>query len=662
MTGLGLSSKKNKIKEIISKRKSELDILSGKIKSTKDILKDIKTFTKAPKFPISSNISEKEVKEKYLNLETESKRKKTELDIEITNLSKEIIEATTSQIEKAKLESYIQEKKNQLSEIEKKIDMNVYNEEYYNNLVNFKKYKETLIEVNNLQNTKEELENKYIKEKEIFDTQLQKKLTDIENELWQDGTKEDSLEAIENLEDCLKDFQQYENACQKLSTIKIEQDFSHEILELQQSIKQYEKELEKCKISKKVLKCPCCKSSLLFKNDVLEESIIKEISDDRTELSIQKSLREHEKRLMDLQQKQQIRQQNLSKKEELETIISDIQKIYEEIQTTFEIKSQILSYREYIQKNLQREDLINKLSGEKSPLLIDIEKQLKVINTKLISYKKLVEDTSFPSYEDVDTEIIKQKISKETLIDLKEQYENIKKDYDKTQIIFQKLLEKSGKDINKIQEKIEDDKKEICILNEKLEKCTLYLKKIEEYERDKKDYDTFKKYQENLKKDENSEIEMQKKYESILFLKESISKSESIFLQKFILDLNKSVQKYINMFFTEDPMTLTLRTQRSNSKQEIKSQINLLIDYKGNEFDVSNLSGGEYDRVNLAITLSFAEMYGIPLLVLDECISSLDYTNFNNVIDCIRDNYLGNHVIVVSHQANEGLFDNIVQL
>jgi ABC-type transport system involved in cytochrome bd biosynthesis fused ATPase/permease subunit len=97
------------------------------------------------------------------------------------------------------------------------------------------------------------------------------------------------------------------------------------------------------------------------------------------------------------------------------------------------------------------------------------------------------------------------------------------------------------------------------------------------------------------------------------------------------------------------------------NKGPSKPQINIKIDYKGFEVDINSLSGGERDRLDLSFTLSLAEIFGSRMLMLDESISSLDYDNSSNVLEGLKENYKGRSILIVSHQANEGFFDDIVK-
>ncbi len=78
--------------------------------------------------------------------------------------------------------------------------------------------------------------------------------------------------------------------------------------------------------------------------------------------------------------------------------------------------------------------------------------------------------------------------------------------------------------------------------------------------------------------------------------------------------------------------------------------------------DLMSLSGGERDRVNLAIVLALNSLFNSPMLLLDECISSLDYNNFNKVIDALQENMKDKLVLLVCHQAEEGQFDDVLVL
>ena len=74
------------------------------------------------------------------------------------------------------------------------------------------------------------------------------------------------------------------------------------------------------------------------------------------------------------------------------------------------------------------------------------------------------------------------------------------------------------------------------------------------------------------------------------------------------------------------------------------------------------LSGGELSRVILAYALALGEMFNTPLMLLDECTSSLDQDLTGIVMDGIRDNFKDKLVIIIAHQTVLGMFDNVIKI
>jgi len=85
-------------------------------------------------------------------------------------------------------------------------------------------------------------------------------------------------------------------------------------------------------------------------------------------------------------------------------------------------------------------------------------------------------------------------------------------------------------------------------------------------------------------------------------------------------------------------------------------------EYKGMSCGLDVLSGGELSRVILAFTLALGEMFNTPLLMLDECTSSLDQNLSNIVFNGIREHFAGKLVITVVHQSVEGIFDKVIKI
>lgn len=147
---------------------------------------------------------------------------------------------------------------------------------------------------------------------------------------------------------------------------------------------------------------------------------------------------------------------------------------------------------------------------------------------------------------------------------------------------------------------------------------------------------------------------MKYKYDNYVILKSVIEKTEGRMIDMFIYDLNEKIQYYVDQFFTDDTMNIDLRCEK-NKREQPKLTFNMI--YKGNRIEeVKSLSGGEYDRLNLAISLSFADLLNLPLIMFDESVNSLDEVACTNVLEKIKD--CNRVTLVVAHQIEEGLFDN----
>jgi DNA repair exonuclease SbcCD ATPase subunit len=146
-------------------------------------------------------------------------------------------------------------------------------------------------------------------------------------------------------------------------------------------------------------------------------------------------------------------------------------------------------------------------------------------------------------------------------------------------------------------------------------------------------------------------------------LRQIATKVECDILQNTVDTINNVISDVITRLF-EDPITVTLKLfKEMKSTKKIKPQVNLSIQYKGGEFDnISQLSGGEGDRVSLAITLALNRISGGSILLLDESLSSLDTHVKELCLECIRSHTEGKTVICVNHEGVDGHYDLVYNL
>ena len=149
-------------------------------------------------------------------------------------------------------------------------------------------------------------------------------------------------------------------------------------------------------------------------------------------------------------------------------------------------------------------------------------------------------------------------------------------------------------------------------------------------------------------------------YEASLKLKEILLNCESRTVANLVDTINIHAKLYIDAFFSDD-INVSLSPYKS-TKSGVKPEVSISIEYKGMECDLLMLSGGEVARIVLAFTLALNEIFETPILLLDECTSSLDEETAGDVFNVIKEQLHGVFTIVVAHQAVTGVFDEIVEL
>ena len=191
------------------------------------------------------------------------------------------------------------------------------------------------------------------------------------------------------------------------------------------------------------------------------------------------------------------------------------------------------------------------------------------------------------------------------------------------------------------------------------------VEKIEKWKVYNKDIDSYRQLQTNLERLNLESTQHRHELALCQKFKNTILKSETLSIQQFISTINTHVQIYLDHFFKNDQLLVKIETQRQlkgGAGKITKSQITLNMEYGGWPIELSNLSGGELSRLNLAFVLALSEIFQSPILMLDESMSTLDPDNCCNVLETVRENYKGKLVIMVHHQITEGLFNRVIPL
>ena len=113
----------------------------------------------------------------------------------------------------------------------------------------------------------------------------------------------------------------------------------------------------------------------------------------------------------------------------------------------------------------------------------------------------------------------------------------------------------------------------------------------------------------------------------------------------------------------QDPITVNLSLFKQLKSQKSKMSVNIQILYKGCEYDsVNQMSGGEGDRVSLALAVALNSVTSCPLLLLDECMTAFDPTLKEVAVTMLKGYAAGKIVICVDHGATEGFYDKVLMV
>ena len=442
----------------------------------------------------------------------------------------------------------------------------------------------------------------------------------------------------------------------------------------------------KLKKQTEIYRCPKCKSSLRFHESslILEpfselELTPKNHSKESAILKLEKECKKISQTVSELEKilpNENVKLQNYNEtKAEKEKINSEYKETYEtEMPDLQELTDNIDYHKEYKKENLLLKKKLDELgkrlenkiySSTIENLANNIQKQKGKINEM---EKKII--NKIVTSQDEET----LRILIQSQKDMKKKKETIERSIkileseieENRALIKEKELEhsmkyktvKSDNDIEEQLGKLKDDLEE---LKRDLIKNQSFIERIEKYEKYMEESKRYKTMEKKISELSQKENELSQRLSASTRLKDKILQAESLAILRVIDSINSHVQEYLELFFPIDPIEVRLSTFKV-SKKNTKPQINLEVDYKGNQCEISSLSGGEVSRVILAFTLALAEIFNSPIILLDECTASLDQELTSTVMEGIKEHFSDRLVIVIAHQVVVGNFDRHVQL
>jgi DNA repair exonuclease SbcCD ATPase subunit len=275
------------------------------------------------------------------------------------------------------------------------------------------------------------------------------------------------------------------------------------------------------------------------------------------------------------------------------------------------------------------------------------------LEKKLVTLEKL--RAEYPELEDAQEQldsIFKMKSDDEAYLKQKTLCSSLKvesPDYDDT---TESALRKKKKAIYERKEK-EDTLSSIAIkhdpddLSDRIGSVTELIKKLNLQKRSAQSVRYWNTVEALLK----TEAYLNRSYPRAIKLQEIIKTAEKMAVTEVIEEINLHAQMYLDSFVDDMNVMLVFDGVK----------LNVEVMQGGHDSDIQNLSGGELARVILAFTIALAEINNVRLLLLDECVASLDQESTGQVIDTIKANFRGT-VICIAHQTTTGVFDHVLEL
>lgn len=441
-------------------------------------------------------------------------------------------------------------------------------------------------------------------------------------------------------------------------------------------------------LSKTSIKCPCCDATLRYnsREHTLEPfNEIIEVDNNQTIEEIDDKINSTTKELEQLKNKMKMYQKvsesiELLKKEKEETkqqikkeydvdlneLKTKLSQIKFKIEVVTEQKNKVTFNRNRLK---QLNEYIQQIRDKSHPMLKSHYEKIDKLKKDITNIKNYEHNTSKEDMEQDlsevrakltynSSEMIKKLKLNERKQNLYDEINELHQEYEYIVLLKEDLKNDYEIKSNSIRREMRDlqdyfDNTDLVKCINEIEKQMNYLKQREEIDNLSNQVIENKLIKDNLQND------------TVMFSKllKSIEVSESKLIYKFIDTLNQTLNRNLEAMFSE-PMVISVNCFKNSKSSGEKPTIDLSLYYKGNETELGNLSGGEYDRVNLAFLLSFNELSNSDVLILDESLSSLDQELTSDIFEYLGEYLRANNKLVLTtlHQSIKGSFDSVISL
>lgn len=142
-----------------------------------------------------------------------------------------------------------------------------------------------------------------------------------------------------------------------------------------------------------------------------------------------------------------------------------------------------------------------------------------------------------------------------------------------------------------------------------------------------------------------------------------VDRAASAAIASVLSQINGAARKYLEHLFPDDAATVELCNVRVNKDETVRATMSVQIYYKNHIVSsMRDLSGGERARITLAFNLALAEMFGSPIVMVDEGLNGLQTELRDDCVTMLKEAALNRLVLVIQHGIDQGEFDSVHSL
>ena len=224
------------------------------------------------------------------------------------------------------------------------------------------------------------------------------------------------------------------------------------------------------------------------------------------------------------------------------------------------------------------------------------------------------------------------------------------------------VMKREKKTVRGVDEEISDIQLSIIQLTGEVVEIQEIIELIGGYEAYQKQLKSAEKTEEDLKNTQDQLKAAERRLQGALGLEEAGKEAEILAMRSTIESINERAKGYLENMF-EDDMCIRLEGHKTTSKGAHRTQMNTYIEYKGSVYSsIDELSGGETQRCELAFLLAVNDMLGSGMILLDECLNNLDAEINMEVLNHLKEVGSEKLILVVSHEAVQGVFDEVISI